>query len=203
MLIIRGGLRMKNRIYSYIIVLLLVFLTIYVKGRFFYGEDKQKREPSKIEEAKYTNNKKEIEVLMGKWRFTKRISYPRAYSLKAEKLCDNNYIGRIIEIKKDLFDGKTFEIKNPYYKIISIKNPYELMSGYGYSRNKELAKYIQKGDYDVLEILKSKPQSKNNNIYKDFEDEYYQKKDIWTLLVIDNETIIFYENGCFEAKKIK
>ena len=47
MLIIRGGLRMKNRIYSYIIVLLLVFLTIYVKGRFFYGEDKQKREPSK------------------------------------------------------------------------------------------------------------------------------------------------------------
>ena len=24
-----------------------------------------------------------------------------------------------------------------------------------------------------------------------------------TLLVIDNETIIFYENGCFEAKKIK
>ena len=38
---------MKNRIYSYIIVLLLVFLTIYVKGRFFYGEDKQKREPSK------------------------------------------------------------------------------------------------------------------------------------------------------------
>ena len=132
MLIIRGGLRMKNRIYSYIIVLLLVFLTIYVKGRFFYGEDKQKREPSKIEEAKFTNNKKEIEVLMGKWRFTKRISYPRAYSLKAEKLCDNNYIGRIIEIKKDLFDGKTFEIKNPYYKIISIKNPYELMSGYGY-----------------------------------------------------------------------
>ena len=34
---------MKNRIYSYIIVLLLVFLVIYVKGR-FYGEDKQKRE---------------------------------------------------------------------------------------------------------------------------------------------------------------
>lgn len=54
-----------------------------------------------------------------------------------------------------------------------------------------------------MEILKSKPQSKNNNIYKDFEDEYYQKNDIWTLLVIDNETIIFYENGCFEAKKIK
>ena len=39
------------------------------------------------------------------------------------------------------------------------------MNGYGYSRNKELAKYIQKEDYDVLEILKSKPQSKNNNIY--------------------------------------
>ena len=77
------------------------------------------------------------------------------------------------------------------------------MNGYGYSRNKELAKYIQKEDYDVLEILKSKPQSKNNYIYKDFEDEYYQKNDIWTLLVIDNETIIFYENGCFEAKKIK
>ena len=51
---------MKNRIYSYIIVLLLVFLVIYVKGR-FYGEDKQKREPSRMEEAKYTNNKKEIE----------------------------------------------------------------------------------------------------------------------------------------------
>ena len=107
---------MKNRIYSYIIVLLLVFLVIYVKGR-FYGEDKQKREPSRMEEAKYTNNKKEIELLMGKWKFTKRVSYPRAYSLKAENLCDNNYIGRIIEIKKDLFDGKTFEIKNPYYKI--------------------------------------------------------------------------------------
>ena len=112
---------MKNRVYSYIIVLLLIFLVIYVKGR-FYGEDKQKREPSRIEEAKYTNNKKEIELLMGKWKFTKRISYPRAYSLKAENICDNNYIGRIIEIKKDLFDGKTFEIKNPYYKIISIKN---------------------------------------------------------------------------------
>ena len=56
---------MKNRIYSYIIVLLLVFLVIYVKGR-FYGEDKQKREPSRMEEAKYTNNKKEIELLMGK-----------------------------------------------------------------------------------------------------------------------------------------
>ena len=54
-----------------------------------------------------------------------------------------------------------------------------------------------------MEILNSKPQSKNNNIYKDFEDEYYQKNDLWTLLVIDNETIIFYENGCFEAKKIK
>ena len=139
---------MKNRIYSYIIVLLLVFLTIYVKGRFFYGEDKQKREPSKIEEAKYTNNKKEIEVLMGKWRFTKRISYPRAYSLKAEKLCDNNYIGRIIEIKKDLFDGKTFEIKNPYYKIISIKNPYELMSGYGYSIMAQLSR--QKFDVFIM-----------------------------------------------------
>ena len=36
---------MKNRVYSYIIVLLLIFLVIYVKGRFFYGEDKQKREP--------------------------------------------------------------------------------------------------------------------------------------------------------------
>ena len=69
---------MKNRIYSYIIVLLLVFLVIYVKGR-FYGEDKQKREPSRMEEAKYTNNKKEIELLMGKWKFTKRVSYPRAY----------------------------------------------------------------------------------------------------------------------------
>lgn len=53
---------MKNRIYSYIIVLLLVFLVIYVKGR-FYGEDKQKREPSRMEEAKYTNNKKRLSYL--------------------------------------------------------------------------------------------------------------------------------------------
>ena len=33
---------MKNRIYSYIIVLLLVFLTIYVKGCFFMAKISRK-----------------------------------------------------------------------------------------------------------------------------------------------------------------
>ena len=146
---------------------------------------------------------KEIDAIYGKWKFTKRISYPKAYSKNAQTLCDNTYLGRTIEIKKELFQGKTFKIENPFYNMISISNPYELMSGYGYLRNSVLKKYIPKEEkYNFLELLENRPENKDNDLYINFEDECYQDNDIWTLLVIDDDTMIFFEDGCFEVKKI-
>lgn len=194
---------MKNKNYIYIIILLSIFLSICVKGQFTFNENKQKKENIKIKEIEYTNNKKKVDALIGQWRFTKRISYPKAYSKKAQTLCDNKYLGRTIEIKKELFQGKTFEIENPFYNMISVSNPYELMNGYGYLRNSVLIKYIQKEEkYNLLELLENRPQNKDNDIYINFEDECYQDNDIWTLLVIDEDTMIFFEDGCFEVKKI-
>lgn len=194
---------MKNKNYIYIIILLSIFLSICVKGQFTFNENKQKKENIKIKEIEYTNNKKKVDALIGKWRFTKRISYPKAYSKKAQTLCDNKYLGRTIEIKKELFQGKTFEIENPFYNMISVSNPYELMNGYDYLRNSVLIKYIQKEEkYNLLELLENRPQNKDNDIYINFEDECYQDNDIWTLLVIDEDTMIFFEDGCFEVKKI-
>ena len=200
----------KIKICIYIIILLIILLSLCVKVQFNFNEDKERKEDIKIEEIKYTNNRERVDALVGKWKFTKRISYPKAYSKNAQTLCDNAYLGRTIEIKKGLFQGKTFEIENPFYNMISVSNPYEIMSGYGYLRNSVLKKCIQKKEkYDLLELLENRPQNKDNNtqnkdndIYINFEDECYQDNDIWTLLVIDDDTMIFFEDGCFEVKKI-
>ena len=197
-------LYMKIKNYIYTIILLSILLAVFVKGQLIVDENKESKENIKIKEIEYTNNKKEVDALIGKWRFTKRISYPKAYSEDAALLCDNKYIGRTIEIKKELFQGKTFEIENPFYNMISVSNPYELMSGYGYLRNSGLKKYIQNEEkYNLLELLENRPKNTDNDIYINFDDECYQDNDIWTLLVIDDETMIFFENGCFEIKKLK
>ena len=46
------------------------------------GYDKIEKENN---EVKYTNNEKEAEKLFGKWKFTKRIMYPKAYSKRSEE----------------------------------------------------------------------------------------------------------------------
>lgn len=143
-----------------------------------------------------------VDTLIGKWKFTKRITYPKVFSESGEERADNEYIGRIIEIKKELFKGKTFEIKNPFYNVINI-NPYELMSGYGYVRNSDLGKYIKKEKYNLLELLENEPKNQVDDVYSNFSEDCYQDNDIWTLLVIDDDTMIFFESGCFEVKKIK
>ena len=66
-------------------------------------------------------------------------------------------------------------------------------------RNSNLTKYIKKEKYNLLELLENEPIKKGIN----YEDESYQDNDIWALLVIDNETMIFFEDGCFEVKKLQ
>ena len=164
------------------------------------GYDKIEKENN---EVKHTNNEKEAEKLFGKWKFTKRIMYPKAYSKEAQRLCDKTFLGRIIEIREDLFQAETFQIKAPFYNIIKVNNPYELISGAGYLRNSILKQYIRGGEYNLLELLENEPSNKNYHMNKNFMGEHYQDNDIWTLLIIDDETMIFFEDGCFEVKKLK
>lgn len=189
----------------FIIIILSLFI-IYVRQGLFSSKNmknvkyvKSDKEDNKV---KYTNNEKEVAKLIGKWKFTKRIMYPKAYSKEAHRLCDKNFLGRTIEIRKDLFRAQTFEIKAPFYNVIEVNNPYELMSGAGYLRNSVLKQYIKGKRYNLLELLENEPSNKNYHMYKNFMDEHYQDNDIWTLLIIDDETMIFFEDGCFEVKKI-
>ena len=54
-----------------------------------------------------------------------------------------------------------------------------------------------------MELLENEPSNKNYHMNKNFMGEHYQDNDIWTLLIIDDETMIFFEDGCFEVKKLK
>lgn len=182
-----------------IIIILLFFIIYVIIGLFNNNMESKKIVKTELRIKNYTNNEKEVAKLIGKWKFTKRIMYPKAYSKKAQILCDKKYLGRTIEIKEDLFQAETFEIKGPFYNIVCVNNSYELMSGEGYLRNSSLTKYIKKEKYNLLELLENEPIKEGIN----YEDERYQDNDIWTLLVIDNETMIFFEDGCFEVKKLK
>lgn len=182
-----------------IIIILLFFIVYVTKVLFNNNMESKKNVKTEPRIINYTNNEKEVAKLIGKWKFTKRIMYPKAYSKKAQILCDKKYLGRTIEIKEDLFQAETFEIKDPFYNIVSVNNSYELMSGEGYLRNSNITKYIKKEKYNLLELLENEPIKEGIN----YEDESYQDNDIWTLLVIDNETMIFFEDGCFEVKKLQ
>lgn len=164
-----------------------------------------------VESKDYTNKENLMSKLLGKWKFTKRIAYPRAYSMEGQNDSDKKFLKREIEFQKEFFKGKTFEINTPFYNLIKVEEPYSAyFQGEGYNVSKELNKYLKGKNFYIIEILFSEPtlDANNQNLelgesygYDNFESEQYDAHDIWSLIVVNEETMIFCQSGCYEVKK--